>query len=59
MTYFKNNSIIKEMEERKLNKNTPSELLAKLSDDKDVFVSKTAEEALKNRKEKSKANIER
>lgn len=42
-----------------MNKNTPSELLAKLSDDKDVFVSKTAEEALKNRKEKSKANIER
>lgn len=41
------------------NINTPVDVLEKLAKDKNKMVSEVAEEALKDRKEKSKANIER
>jgi hypothetical protein len=41
------------------NENTPKEALVFLSKDNNEWVSKRAEDALRERKEKSKANIER
>ena len=41
------------------NINTPVDVLEKLAKDKNKMVSEVAEEALKDLKEKSKANIER